>query len=145
MLPVLRNHDKKFDMQLLHAHARESAFASMFGLDGCKIELKSESWLWEKTGNICIEFENAGKPSGIAATEADWWVHELLDRSYNVVSYRVMSVPRLKELCRRKFNAGSWRSNSGDGGRFKVVLLALRTLDADLLSVSIEGAGHDLS
>ena len=140
MLPVLRNHDRKFDLQLSHAHARESAFAAMFGLDGCKIELKSESWLWERTGNICIEFEFNGRPSGIAATEADWWVHELLDKNYRVVSYRVMEVARLKALCRRKFGEGHWRENAGDGGRSKVVLLSLRSLEFDLLNIDGESA-----
>ena len=32
-----------------------------------KIEVKSERGMWLKTGNIAIEFESYGKPSGIAS------------------------------------------------------------------------------
>ena len=42
-----------------------------------KIEVKSEKDLWQKSGNICIEYESWGKPSGIRATEADYWFHNL--------------------------------------------------------------------
>ena len=30
-----------------------------------------------KTGNIAIEYESYGKPSGISATESDYWFHNL--------------------------------------------------------------------
>jgi len=42
-----------------------------------KIEVKSERGMWMRTGNIAIEFESYGKPSGIAATESDYWFHNL--------------------------------------------------------------------
>jgi len=42
-----------------------------------KIEVKSERDIWQKTGNICIEYESWGKPSGIRATESDYWFHNL--------------------------------------------------------------------
>ena len=42
-----------------------------------KIEVKSEKGMWQKTGNIAIEFESYGKPSGIDATESDYWFHNL--------------------------------------------------------------------
>ena len=42
-----------------------------------KIEVKSERDTWAGTNNICIEYESWGKPSGIRATEADYWFHNL--------------------------------------------------------------------
>ena len=33
--------------------------------------------MWQKSGNICIEYESYGKPSGIRATESDYWFHNL--------------------------------------------------------------------
>jgi hypothetical protein len=33
--------------------------------------------MWTSTGNIAIEFESYGKPSGINATESDYWFHNL--------------------------------------------------------------------
>ena len=90
-----------------------------------KIELKSESWQWEQTGNICIEYEYAGQPSGIAATEADIWVHEL-KREGGTLVYLMFHTERLKELCRRYWR---WRKEkAGDGGRSKVILLPLKDI-----------------
>ena len=43
----------------------------------CTIEVKSERNWWKKTGNIAIEYEYRGKPSGIYATKSDYWFHRL--------------------------------------------------------------------
>ena len=43
----------------------------------CQIEVKSERSWWKKTGNIAIEYEYRGKPSGIYATTSDFWFHRL--------------------------------------------------------------------
>ena len=69
---------KKFDIDLEYGQVREKKVADM--LQGKKIEVKSERGMWQRTGNIAIEFESYGKPSGIAATESDYWFH-------NPVSY----------------------------------------------------------
>ena len=66
---------KKFDLDLEYGKVREQAVADM--LQGKKIEVKSERDVWQNTGNIAIEYESYGKPSGIAATEADYWFHNL--------------------------------------------------------------------
>lgn len=66
---------KKFDLDLAYGSVREDRVAEM--LQDKKIEVKSEKDLWQKTGNICIEYESWGKPSGIAATESDYWFHNL--------------------------------------------------------------------
>ena len=42
-----------------------------------KVEVKSERGMWMKTGNIAIEYQSYGKPSGIKATESDYWFHNL--------------------------------------------------------------------
>lgn len=66
---------KKFDLDLEYGEIREEKIAKM--LTGKKIEVKSERGMWMKTGNICIEYESYGKPSGIKTTEADYWFHNL--------------------------------------------------------------------
>ena len=66
---------KKFDLDLAYGEVREDKIAAM--LTGKKIEVKSERDLWQKTGNICIEYKSYGKPSGIDATESDYWFHNL--------------------------------------------------------------------
>ena len=60
---------KKFDLDLKYGLVKEKIVADM--LQDKKIEVKSERGMWLKTGNIAIEYESYGKPSGIAATESD--------------------------------------------------------------------------
>ena len=66
---------KKFDIDLKYGTIREEKIAEM--LTNKKIEVKSERDMWRKSGNICIEYESWNKPSGIKATESDYWFHNL--------------------------------------------------------------------
>ena len=66
---------KKFDIDLKYGTIREEKIAEM--LTNKKIEVKSERDMWMKTGNICIEYESWNKPSGIKASESDYWFHNL--------------------------------------------------------------------
>jgi hypothetical protein len=50
-----------------------SAYDIFIPENGKKIEVKYDKKSNE-TGNIVIEIEMFGKPSGLMATEADWWV-----------------------------------------------------------------------
>ena len=60
--PSIKNR-KKFDIDLEYGKVREQLVADM--LQNKKIEVKSERDVWQKTGNIAIEYECYGKPSGI--------------------------------------------------------------------------------
>ena len=66
---------KKFDLDLEYGQVREDKIAEM--LQDKKIEVKSERDIWQTTGNIAIEYESWWKPSGIRATESDYWFHNL--------------------------------------------------------------------
>lgn len=124
------NPDKKFDIQLSDALINERRLAHIFEhCDIHKIELKSETWQWEQTGNICIEYACEGKPSGIKVTEATCWVHEL-KRDDGTIVYLMFPVDRLKHLCRVHYQLGHYRHGAGDGGRYSVILIPL----ADILS-----------
>lgn len=122
---VTFNRDKKFDLQLSEALVNERHLAEIFSAARIeKIELKSETWQWEQTGNICIEYSQDGERSGIAATEADYWVHELR-RDGQTLCYLMFPTERLKELARKAYKAGRYRTGGGDGGRFCNVLIPL--------------------
>jgi hypothetical protein len=69
------NNDKRFDIDLEYGKVFEQKVADM--LQNSKIEVKTERDKWSATGNIVIEFESRGRPSGIASTEADYWFHNL--------------------------------------------------------------------
>ena len=74
MKPIKKDR-KKFDLDLQYGSIREEKVAEM--LTNKKIEVKSERGMWMKTGNIAIEYESWRKPSGIMATESDYWFHNL--------------------------------------------------------------------
>jgi hypothetical protein len=119
------NPDNKFDLQLGDALIAERRLASIFeNADIHKIELKTETWQWEQTGNICVEYRQVGEPSGIAVTEADCWVHELR-RNGQTLCYLMFPIGRLKELARLAFKEGRYHEGGGDGGRFCNILIPL--------------------
>lgn len=119
------NNDKKFDLQLSQALQAERRLGEIFSTKKIeKIELKTETWQWEQTGNICIEYKFDGKPSGIAATEADYWVHELR-RDNETLCYLMFPIDRFKQVAKHFYQIGNTRSKSGDGGKSEVVLIPL--------------------
>jgi hypothetical protein len=122
------NRDEKFDIQLGAALINERRLGEIFAAAKIeKIELKTETWQWEQTGNICIEYRQNGEPSGIAVTEADYWVHELR-RDGKTLCYLMFPVARLKELAREAYRQGNFHEGGGDGGRFCNVLIPLKDI-----------------
>ena len=89
---------KKFDIDLQYGTIREEKIIDMFL--NKKIEVKSERDTWMKTGNICIEYESYGKPSGIITTEADFWFHNLCIGD-EIFCTLVFDVPKLKKLVKK--------------------------------------------
>ena len=71
----LHNNDKRFDLDLAYGQVFEKKVADILG--NSKIEVKTEKDKWKTTGNIVIEYESRGKPSGIITTDADYWLHNL--------------------------------------------------------------------
>jgi hypothetical protein len=119
---------KKFDLQLSKALTDERKLAEIFAYAVIeKIELKSETHQWEKTGNICIEFINDGQKSGIAVTEADFWVHEL-KRDNETLCYLMFPIERLRQLCVASKKNGGVRHNAGDDGKSSVVPIKLKDI-----------------
>ena len=86
---------KKFDIDLEYGKIRESQILDMF--ENAKIEVKSERDIWQKSGNIAIEYECYGKPSGIKATESDYWFHNLCinDETYATLVFRTDFLRRI--------------------------------------------------
>ena len=64
-----------------------------------KIEVKSEKDMWQKTGNICIEYQSWNKPSGIEATESDYWFHNLCvgDEEYCTLVFKTSVLRKIIE------------------------------------------------
>tara|TARA_Y100000004_G_scaffold93378_1_gene104550 strand:- start:329 stop:748 length:420 start_codon:yes stop_codon:yes gene_type:complete len=86
---------KKFDIDLEYGKVREKLVADM--LQNKKIEVKSERDVWQKTGNIAIEYECYGKPSGINTTESDYWFHNLCigDETFATLVFDTRSLKKI--------------------------------------------------
>ena len=96
-----RKDRKKFDIDLAYGKIREQRVADM--LQDKKIEVKTERGnfsnpkSWVHTGNIAIECESYGKPSGINVTESDYWFHNLDigDETFATVVFNTQSLKRI--------------------------------------------------
>ena len=114
---------KKFDIDLEYGKVREQLVADM--LQDKKIEVKSERDIWQKTGNIAIEYESYGKPSGINATQSDYWFHNLCigDDVFATVVFKTKNLKRIiNNLDYKRSVAG------GDHNASKMYLLNLKKL-----------------
>ena len=101
---------KKFDIDLEYGKVREKQVADM---------------LQDKTGNIAIEYESYGKPSGIAATESDYWFHNLCidDETFCTLVFKTDSLKKIID------NLDYKRSVSGgDHNASKMYLVNLQKL-----------------
>jgi len=114
---------KKFDLDLQYGKVREQAIADM--LQDKTIEVKSERDVWQRTGNIAIEYESYGKPSGIAATESDYWFHNLCigDDIFATLVFETSSLRRIIDNLDYKRTV-----KGGDNYASKMYLLNLQKL-----------------
>jgi len=125
---------KKFDIDLEYGKVRERHVADM--LQDKKIEVKSERGMWQNTGNIAIEYESYGKPSGINATEADYWFHNLCvgDDTFCTLVFKVDSLKQIIENLDYKRTV-----SGGDHNASKMYLLNLQKLFSSDVIKSFKG------
>ena len=114
------NSDFKYDLKegILKG---ETKFHKM--LSESKIEVKFDR-MTRKTGNVYIEFESRGKPSGIRTTEADYWVYFTHDEECFVLSVDRLNqkLLNLKQLGKARVVLG------GDSNTSKGFLVKLKDL-----------------
>ena len=115
--------NKKFDIDLKYGQLREKKVHDIFS--NKKIEVKTERDWWFKTGNIALEYECNGKPSGINATTSDYWIHILAKGNKNHCML-VFEVSRLKKIVEQY--KGTHTRMVGDRNASKCVLLPIKKL-----------------
>ena len=88
------------------------------------IEVKCDR-MTTQTGNVYIEYESRGKPSGIATSQADYWVYK-----FDEESAIVFKTNALKDKLKRLVNLGLAKADiqGGDNKTSKGVLLSLKDL-----------------
>ena len=125
---------KKFDLDLKYGQVKEKIVADM--LQNKKIEVKSERGMWLKTGNIAIEYESYGKPSGIATTESDYWFHNLCvdEKVYATLVFKTDMLKQIVEQTNDKKTV-----SGGDHNASKMYLMNIQNIfSSDIIKKSID-------
>jgi hypothetical protein len=78
-----------------------------------------------KTGNVYIEYESRGKPSGIATSQADYWVYK-----FDEESAIIFKTEALKNKLKKLVSLGIAKADieGGDNKTSKGILLSLKDL-----------------
>lgn len=107
------NNDFKFDLQVGQTY--ENQLAELLQK---KIEVKRDFRAIE-TGNIFVEYESRNKPSGLATSEAYYWVYWLSEKHFITIEKN-----ELKILC-RKYLGTKRDVLGGDNNTSKGILLPI--------------------
>ena len=118
------NNNSDFDVDLKFGNKHEKKIGKLLGLKTEEIEVKTERDWWDKTGNICIEVERRGKPSGLSVTKAKVWVHVLAKGDKQFLRL-IIDVPILKKLT-NKFK-DNWKM-VGDRRETKGIMIPFRKI-----------------
>jgi hypothetical protein len=120
---------KKFDIDLEFGQVWEKYIDDMFsGAKTC--EVKTERDRWASTGNICLEVESYGKPSGLTSTEAEMWVHNLV-KDGELVCSMVFNTDKLRGMVKEM---KPYTVMGGDNKASKIQLVNLKKLLNHMLS-----------
>jgi len=123
--PVLTEEEmfsKFYDIDLPGGQEWESFFYNIIASG--KIECKRDKLAY-KTGNIFVEYECRGSPSGIAITEAEWWAIGIDNEKGDIETAIMASVPWLKQTCRKYLDTPRDVSG-GDNGLSRGIILPLK-------------------
>ncbi len=119
---------RKFDIDLEFGQVWEKYIDDMFsGAKTC--EVKTERDRWAGTGNICIEVESYGKPSGLTSTEAEIWVHNLV-KDDELVCSLMFNTDKLRSILK---DMKPYTVMGGDNKASKIQLVPLNRLVKSLL------------
>lgn len=94
-----------------------------FQHNGRSYEVKSDRWT-ARTGNLCIEYEHTGVPSGISITGADDWIYYAIDGTTHY-AYKIPT-----DALRAAVGRPGVRKHSTDGGNSKFYLIPERDFSA---------------
>lgn len=101
------NYGKKFDIDLKYGQESEELIKSVFGGE-VKVEVKRDDKWPLRTGNVFVEVEYLGEPSGIETTEAEYWIH-----FWRPGRAFIMETKELKKLVDKALKSGK-RVSGGD-------------------------------
>ncbi len=110
------NSDFKYDLKV--GQVKEKELGDIFA--GSLVEVKHDLRALD-TGNIFVEYESRGKPSGMSTSKAEWYCYAFGD------TFHLIKLDDLKQRCRKYI--GSRRDVvGGDNNTSKGILLPLKDL-----------------
>lgn len=115
------NSDFRFDLEFGKIDG-ESWFHKL--VTDKKIEVKSDRKT-EETGNIYIEYESRGKPSGIKTTQADYWVYKVSNQKAIIIGVQELK-DKLNDLV--KNGKGRMGVKGGDNNTSLGCLITLKDI-----------------
>ena len=108
--------NKNFDLDLEYGVNGENLVLKIF--DGSKkVEVKTDR-MAHKTGNIAVEYECGGKPSGISKTEADYWAFIIKNGAYILI----VRTDYLKKIARHWYMQGKVVAGGDDNASMMVLI-----------------------
>lgn len=110
------NNDFKYDLKI--GQVGETMLNEI--LHDSTIEVKRDSWIG-RTGNIAVEYQSRGKPSGISTTKASHWCF-IFSNEFNDEVMIIIETERLKRISRIFYNKGNVKL-MGDNNTSKSVLI----------------------
>jgi hypothetical protein len=110
------NNDFKFDLKV--GQAKEKELGDIF--NDSTIEVKHDLRALE-TGNIFVEYESRGKPSGMATSESDYYCYAFGS------TFHLIKTKELKLRCRYYLNTNR-DTVGGDSNTSKGILLPIEKL-----------------
>ncbi len=137
--------DFDFEIQAEEAHKAEAKLRELLLAKDGTFELKTERGQWHDTGNIVIEYESHQKPSGIAATKANYWIHELRSKEDKTLVYLMFPTPVLKKICNNMIDKSAPCRRGGEGKQMEMMLLSLEKLFSQLQHFSGTGDENFIS
>jgi len=116
----------QFDIDLKEGQIAEAKVRDMLQGRLGPIEVKRDT-IVSQSGNIAIEFECRGQPSGIETSMATWWAFELSGEQYGDEIIIWIEANRLRAHCHWLIEQGKCKPG-GDDGESKMALLHLGRL-----------------
>tara|TARA_Y100000401_G_scaffold20585_1_gene13746 strand:+ start:334 stop:777 length:444 start_codon:yes stop_codon:yes gene_type:complete len=118
--------NKNFTHDLILGEIREKKLAEI--LANKPIEVKTEMGVWQEKGNLAIEIEFDGEPSGLYKTHSEYWWHNLEVRNEAYMSL-FFKVDILKAIVKKIEDKYPHRIvMGGDDNLSKLVLVPLAGL-----------------
>jgi|LULG01.1.fsa_nt_gb hypothetical protein len=115
--------DYRFDINLLEGKLSESNIAEILET----IEVKKDYQAW-RTGNIAVEYECNGKPSGISTTKAKYVAYILVDQDQSEKIMFFIRTGVLMQMCSQFLGVQGRDIMGGDNNSSKLILLPIEEL-----------------